>query len=102
MAPPEPPSANSALEGPLWCSEPGCDRTALYSSRVCRIHRVGELRGEGWFVAFPEPLDAVEAATIHFLRLFRVLPRQRVPSDDPLTEVEVTTVLAETVDRKWR
>jgi len=100
MTPPEPPSETYALEGSLWCSEPGCDRPPLYSSHLCRVHRVFELRGEGRNVAFPEPFDAVEAATIHFLQLFRVLSRQRVSSEAPSMEVEVTAVLAGAVDRK--
>jgi hypothetical protein len=93
----------SSLASPdevLWCSEMDCERPAVISSVVCRIHLVDVLGFEGRMTPFEDlELSGIWAAAVHILSVvLSDLPAEDLEPDAPWVRASVAALVDGTVD----
>src|SRR6266508_836612 len=63
------PETQPASLDAIACTETGCRRPVVHSTRFCRIHLTEAFRRDGESLAFDNPdFAGIEAAAMHFVR----------------------------------
>ena len=87
----------------ISCNEPECDRPAVSSAEVCRLHLADVLRREGEDISFRQPeWDGVWAAVVHLVRVtLEGIPRESLDGNGPRMDIDVYALIDSAIDREF-